>query len=98
MVGSVIANEVLVRGLKVEQFASVSGLALTLAFTGLILMLATWRQREWVIFKSLQGQQLASISCVLSQRPRLDLFLKAVRAQTLSCQNVGSAQNPDGQA
>ena len=61
LLGGAVANAVFVHGLKVERFTSMSGLAMTLALVGLIKMLVSWREREWVIFKNLQGQQVANL-------------------------------------
>ncbi len=98
LLGGTVANEILVRGLKMERFASLSGLAMTLAITGLIIMLATGRRREWVVLKNLQGQNVANISCSISQRARLNCFIEAVKAQASSFQKAGTAPNSDGKA
>ena len=97
--GGSIAHLVVVSGLKVEAFNSLSGLAIALGLTGLVIMLVSWRQREWVILKNLQGQQIenASLSCGSGQREQCGHFVDSVRAQLVNIRSAENAGRPDDQ-
>ena len=96
--GGVLADFIVVSGLKVERFTSLSSLAIGLALTGLVMVLASWRQREWVVLKNRQGQPVANLSCGLRQQESFGRFLENVRTQTVNFQSAENTRKPDGQA
>ena len=71
------------------------GLFWVLAFSGVLLSLATWRRVEWAMLRNSAGTETVTIARAGKDRDSFESFVPAVIAAVTARQNVGGMTAPN---